>query len=161
MMDTHIIDILENTSLTAISDDQMSAIRVHSQSCAECRKAFEAAQVGTVLVRKRGAETFEPPPFFQTRVMAAWRERQSEQSIPAIVRLWKSAGVLVSSMALTTVALAVFSFVLPSSTVVVAPEQAALTSYSAEGVILEDDESDDQISYDQVLNTIYEDEAQQ
>ena len=89
--------------------------------------------------------------------MAALREQQAVESVPAMLRLWKSARALVSSMAVTTAALAVLSFVLPGPAV--ADDQTA-SAYSAESVIM-DQGSDEQMSYEQVLSTIYaeEDEA--
>ena len=156
----HIIDILEGGPLTGISEEQMATVRLHTESCAPCRKALEAARLSNFLIHKRTTEVVEPSPFFQTRVMAALRERQTKESVPAIVRLWKSAGGLVSSMALSTAALAVFSVLIPgSSTSTIGQETAVLNSFSAEGVILGQEQNDDQISYDQVLNTIYDDEA--
>ena len=159
MESKHIIDILESASLTGISEAELTTIRLHSDSCESCGKAFEAAQQASYLIRQRCREKIEPSPFFQTRVMAAWKEQQATESVPAIVRLWRSAGALVSTMALTTAALAAFSFVLPASSNGVGQEAVAQNSYSAEGVILGQDQNDDQISYEQVLNTIYEDEA--
>jgi hypothetical protein len=87
--------------------------------------------------------------------MAALREQQAVESVPAMLRLWRSAKVLVSTMAVTTAALAVVSFIQPSQTTT-APEQTA-SAYSAYSVIMDQD-ADDQMSYEQVLSTIYEDD---
>lgn len=160
MESKHIIDILEDVPFTAISKDNLSTIRLHIVSCGSCRDAYEGAQLASTMMRQRAAQVIEPTPFFQTRVMAALRERQANESAPVLVRLWRSAGVLVSSLALTTAALAVFSFVSTSSqSYSVGQETAVLSNYSAEGVILGQDQNDDQITYDQVLNTIYDDDA--
>jgi hypothetical protein len=86
--------------------------------------------------------------------MVAWRERQAIENTPVLSRLWKSAGALVSSMAVTTAALAALSFVIPAPISASADETA--TAYSAESVLL-GQTSDDQMSYDQVLSTIYVD----
>jgi len=87
--------------------------------------------------------------------MAAWREQQAVESVPAMLRLWRSARTLVSSMAVTTAALAVLSFVLPAQTTPLTDQTASMLS--AESVILGQG-SDDQVSYEQVLSTIYEDD---
>jgi hypothetical protein len=87
--------------------------------------------------------------------MAALREQQAVESVPAMLRLWRSAKALVSVMAVTTAALAVVSFIQPSPTTTV-PEQTA-SAYSAYSVIMDQD-ADDQMSYEQVLSTIYEDD---
>ena len=120
-----------------------------------CREAFEAARLSAVIIKNRVEATFEPSPFFQTRVMAALREPQAVESAPAMLRLWRSAKVLVSTMAVTTAALAVVSFIQPSQTTPVLDQTAS--AYSEYSVIM-DQNTDDQMSYEQVLSTIYEDE---
>jgi len=75
--------------------------------------------------------------------------------VPAMLRLWRSAKALVSTMAVTTAALAVVSFMQPSQTTPVVDQTAS--AYSAYSVIMGQD-ADDQMSYEQVLSTIYEDE---
>jgi hypothetical protein len=109
-----------------------------------------------VILRSRAQVTIEPSPFFQTRVMAALREQQAVESVPAMWRLWKSAKVLVSSMAVTTAALAALSFVLPASST---PVEQPVSAFSAESVIM--GPGSDELSYEQVMSTIYaeEDEA--
>jgi len=72
-----------------------------------------------------------------------------------MLRLWRSAKALVSTMAVTTAALAVVSFMQPSQTTPVVDQTAS--AYSAYSVIMGQD-ADDQMSYEQVLSTIYEDE---
>jgi len=94
----------------------------------------------------------EPSPFFQTRVMAAWREQQAVESEPAFMRLWKSASALVSTMALATVVLAVTTFVYPDPATAVTEQVAS--SDAAEAVIF--DQGDEQLTYEQVLSTIYD-----
>jgi hypothetical protein len=115
MKEKHITEILDNAAITSLSEIELSEIRVHTKDCVSCRDAFEAAQLSAVILRSRAQVTIEPSPFFQTRVMAALREQQAVESVPAMWRLWKSAKVLVSSMAVTTAALAALSFVLPAS----------------------------------------------
>src|SRR5258707_15449942 len=111
----------------------MTRVSTHSQVCVACRNAFEAAQLSTLAIKGRAQLTIEPPAFFQTRVLAALRERQATESVPAFGRLWKAAGALVSSMAVTNAALAGFSFVLPGSVTTGAYD----TSFSAESIILD------------------------
>ncbi len=159
MKDTHIISLLESVPLAGLSDSEMAIVRAHTADCLECRRAFEAAQISALLLRERAAEEIEPSPFFQTKVLAALRERQAatEESASSLWRLWKATGALVSGMAVTVAALAVFTFVAPSPES--APQDAASTfdSYSVEEVILSrGDLPNDDLSYDQVLAAIYE-----
>jgi len=155
MQDKHITKILDNASIDKLSASELEEIRVHVLECVSCRSAYEAARVSAVVLKNRAEAVIEPSPFFQTRVMAALREQQAVESVPAVLRLWRSAKVLVSTMAVTTAALAVVSFMQPSQATTVA-DQASV--YSAESVIM-DQSADDQITYEQVLSTIYEDDA--
>jgi len=155
MKDIHITEILDKASIAMLSESELNEIRVHTLECMSCRTAYEAARLSAVVIKRRAEVTIEPSPFFQTRVMAALREQQAVESVPAMLRLWRSAKVLVSTMAVTTAALAVVSFIQPAQTTT-APEQTA-TAYSEYSVIMDQD-ADDQMSYEQVLSTIYEDD---
>lgn len=151
----HITEMLDRASIATLSESELNEIRVHALECMTCRDAFEAARLSAVVIKSRVEATIEPSPFFQTRVMAALREQQAVESVPAMLRLWRSTKALVSTMAVTTAALAVVSFIQPSQTTT-APEQTA-SVYSAYSVIMDQD-ADDQMSYEQVLSTIYEDD---
>lgn len=152
MKDKHIIDVLDNSPIMSLSESQLSEIQDHVRDCGSCREAYEAARVSAIVLQSRAQATIEASPFFQTRVMAAWRERQAVESVPAMWRLWGSAKALVSTMAVTTAALAVLSFVMPATP---ASDQA-VSELSAESVIM-GQASDEQMSYEQVFATIYED----
>ena len=153
MKDKHIIDVLDNRPILNMSESELSDIQDHVRDCVSCREAYEAARVSAIVLQSRAQATIEPSPFFQTRVMAAWREQQAAENVPAMWRLWSSAKALVSTMAVTTAALAVLSFVMPSTP---ASDQA-VSELSAESVIM-GQASDEQMSYEQVLATIYEDD---
>src|SRR5690349_20729260 len=155
MEDKHIIDVLDNTSIASLSESELSAIQTHARECESCRDAYEAARLSAVVLQSRAQTKIEPSPFFQTRVMAAWREQQAVESVPALLRLWRSSRALVSSMAVTTAALAALSFVLPAQTTPLTDQTAS--AMSAESVIM-GQSSDDQMTYEQVLSTIYEDD---
>lgn len=156
MKERHITEILDNVSIAMLSESELNEIRVHAQECISCRDAFEAARLSAVVIKSRVEATIEPSPFFQTRVMAALREQQAVESVPAMLRLWRSAKVLVSTMAVTTAALAIVSFVQPSQTTPV--DQQTASAYSAYSVIM-DQEADDP-NYEQVLSTIYQDDEE-
>ena len=153
MKDKHIIDVLDNTSIASLSESELSEVQAHAQECVSCREAYEAARLSATVLQSRAQVKIEPSPFFQTRVMAAWREQQAVESVPAMLRLWRSARALVSSMAVTTAALAALTFMLPAQTTPLTDQTASMLS--AESVIMG---SDDQVSYEQVLSTIYEDD---
>ena len=153
MKDKHIIDVLDNTSIASLSESELNEVQAHARECVSCREAYEAARLSATVLQSRAQTKIEPSPFFQTRVMAAWREQQAVESVPAMLRLWRSARALVSSMAVTTAALAALTFMLPAQTTPVTDQTASMLS--AESVILG---SDDQMTYEQVLSTIYEDD---
>jgi len=157
MKEKHITEVLDDASIASLSENELNEVRNHARDCASCRGAYEAAQLSALALRSRAQSTIEPSPFFQTRVMAALREQQAVESVPAMWRLWRSARALVSSMAVTTAALAAMSFLLPTPATSVVDQTASV--YSAESVLL--GQASEEMSYEQVLNAIYagEDEA--
>lgn len=159
MKEKHIIDMLEKGPLASLTKSEVRMISAHAEVCSACRSAYEAARISTLLIKERAAETMEPSPFFQTRVLAAWREWQASDSVPAFLRLWKTAGALVSSMALTTAALAALSFLAPGAGTGTSQNTTAdLSSYSAGAVVFNQDQSDDQLTDEQLLSASYADD---
>ena len=156
MNDKHIIEVLDNRSIASLSETELSEVRAHASDCASCGDAYEAARLSALIIKTRAQSTIEPSPFFQTRVMAALREQQAVEKVPAMLRLWKSARALVASMAVTTAALAVLSFVLPGAPPANSLFDQTASVYSAEAVIL--GQAEEQMTYEQVLSTIYDEE---
>jgi len=154
MKDKHITEVLDNAALATLSPSELEEIRAHAQDCKPCGSAFAAAQLTALVMKERAQVVIEPSPFFQTRVMAALREQQAVESVPAMWRLWKSARGLVSSMAVTTAALAALSFMISAPATATLDQTA--TALSAESVIF--DQSGDELTYEQVLNAIYADD---
>ncbi len=159
MRDNHINEILDSKPFASISEAELATIQSHVANCAECNRAFAAARVSALLIKERAGEAADHDsnvnPFFQTRVMAAWRERS--ENVSALRRLWNATGALVATMTATTAALAVLTFVVPANESVV-EQTAALTQYSAEAVMLE--QGDNEVSDEQVLNAIYAEEEE-
>ena len=158
MKNEHVIGILESKSFAELDENDLGQIRAHTAACEACRHAYEAAQVCAALLQQRAEESFDPSPFFQTRVLAALRERRAENEIWAWSRLWRSAGGLASSMVATVATLAILTFVIPGTQNPDSQSPAAVVNaYSTEAVLF--DESalpDDQISNNDVLTTLYE-----
>lgn len=158
MKDEHIINMLESAPFGKLDESELASARAHTRNCLECRRAFEAAQVSTLLLKERVAAEFEPSPFFQTRVLAALRERQTANEAWSLRRLWTSAGALVSSMAATVAVLCVLTFIAPTAQPDSRARNATASTvnlYSAEDVMLTR-LSDDDMTDDQVFSTIYE-----
>ena len=158
MRDEHVKKLLDEAPLSSLGKAELAAVRAHAEVCEDCRRAVAAAQLSALMLKARAQETFEPSPFFRTRVLAALRERRAaEEERWTFARLWKSAGLLVSSMAATVAALAVFTFVAPSEAT---NAQEVAGTYTAESVIF-DEAGEEQMTYEQVLTSLYgeEDEA--
>jgi hypothetical protein len=154
MKEHHIIEVIDSVALASLSQIELDEVKVHTRECATCRAAFEAAQLSALTIKQRAQVKIEPSPFFHTKVLAALRERQTVESVPAYVRLWKSASALVSTMALATISLAVLTFVYPDPATAVTEQ--VIVADAAEAVIL--DQLDEQLTYEQVLATIYDEE---
>ena len=153
MNDRHILYLLEENSLRHLSDAQRLAIEVHTVECKDCRKAYRAARLAAELLLSRASETLEPSPFFQTRVMAALRETQSEKSW-SFGALWQTTRALIASMVAVVVLLVALNFL--SDTASATYESSAADNlYSAEQVIF-DDSNADRITDGEVLTTLYE-----
>ena len=159
MSDNHITDILDHTPLANFSEAELQTIRAHVSTCANCERAFAAAQISALLMKERASEAaasaLNVNPFFQTRVMAAWREQKSPAGAWTLRRWWNATGALVASMAATTAVLAVLTFTIPSTDTTTQPT-AALIPTSAEAVVL--DQTSDDMTDDQVLSAIYYDD---
>ncbi|HEX5707751.1 MAG TPA: zf-HC2 domain-containing protein [Pyrinomonadaceae bacterium] len=157
MRDEHIIEIIESAPLASLSAEETSRVRAHADGCPACRRALDAARLSSLLLSARveEAEAFEPTPFFQTRVMAALRERQAAGvEWWSFARVWNSARALVSSMAAVVALLAGLTLFGPATQTVATETSADL--FSAEEVVLaRDDASEEEMTYGQVLTTIY------
>ena len=154
MKDKHIVEVIDSVAFASLSQIELDDMKAHTRDCETCLSAFEAAQLSALVIKQRAEVKIEPSPFFHTKVLAALRERQKVESVPAFVRLWKSASALVSTMALATIALAVMTFVYPDPATAVTEQVVAADT--AEAVIF--DQLDEPLTYEQVLATIYEEE---
>ena len=155
MKDKHIINMIENTVFGSLSEGDLETIRAHAAECEPCERSFAAARLSFVMLKERNSETFEPSPFFQTRVMAHVRERQAAGEAWSWSRIWRATGALASSMVATVAALAILTFVIPESPSTA--ELSAQNTYTAEEVILNPDNFlDEQASDGFVLTTLYD-----
>ncbi|MDX6446255.1 MAG: hypothetical protein QOH71_3329 [Blastocatellia bacterium] len=158
MKTEHVISILEGNPFVALNRDELAKIEAHTLTCEACRKAYEAAQVSAALLHERARGAFEPSAFFQTRVLAELRERQSANERWAWGRLWRTAGGLASSMVATVATLAVLTFVVPGTQTSESQSSTpVLNAYSTDAVVFDQSTApSDQISDSDVLATLYE-----
>jgi hypothetical protein len=147
--------MLEEKPIGGLSEGEIANAESHIAQCSECKRAYDAARISTSLILARASEATEVGPFFKTRVMAALRDLSPE--VPALVRMWRAAGTLASTMAallVILVALTVFDSRMQSPAVT--PSQ---NIYSPEYVVFEQgDLDDDTLAYDELIATMYEPE---
>jgi len=159
MRDDHIIELLDGARLSELGAEA-ARVEAHAASCPPCRRAYDAARLSAALLGARAAAPAEPPPFFQTRVMAALRERAAARDDYGLGRMWRAVWSLVAAMVVVVVFLAGATLVTdgPASA---APELAAgQTLYSPEWEALGDSgPGGDEFSDEQVLAVLYESEA--
>ncbi len=156
MRDNHIIRILEERAIDGLAEGEIIAIEAHSADCPACLRAYEAARLAAEMLRARASETVEPSTFFKTRVMASIREKQLSPELPALLRMWKAAGSLVSMMAVLVVVLIGLTVFSGSSGTQANELVAGHSIYSPEYVVFEPGSMDDSLAYDQVLSTMYD-----
>jgi hypothetical protein len=161
MRDNHIITTLEEKSVSRLSEGEIAAIEAHTADCPRCLLAYEAAQTSSSIIRARASETIDVPPFFNTKVMASIKERELSAELPALERMWRAAGALVSMMAalvVVLICLTIFNYgpnSQPQSTEIASSQNV----YSPEYVVFEGgDTAGDNLAYDQVLGTMYDSE---
>lgn len=155
MSEQHIIERLESGPWAQFSESELAHAEAHVSECESCHQALVVARTAEELLRTRAQDLVQPPPFFQTRVLAAWRERQAANEVWSFGRLWRTAGAVFSSMAATVAVLAALTFALPAtSNTTGSPALAQSSAYSAEDVIFSPDGSDSTVSDEQVVTTI-------
>ena len=155
MTDWHIINILEEKPFDSLTEQELSSIHSHITVCHDCNKAYDASRVAAILTQARASETVEVSPFFRTRVMAAIRDGRLAPEEPALLRMWRAAGLMVSTFAGLLVILAGLTFF--SDGFDSQGELASQNLYSPEYVVLQrgDDDVED-LAPDQVVSTIYD-----
>jgi hypothetical protein len=154
MSNQHIINLIDEKRLTELSETELSTVRAHVAACDDCRRGYEAAQLSTLLLQERAAETFTAPAFFHTRVLATLREHNNANQRWAWTRVWHAAGALASSMVVTVAALAVLTFTIPGSQEGLVPDIAS-NNYAEEVIFNQGELADDQVSDGQILKTLY------
>ena len=159
MPDSHIIKMLDEKPFSTLGDGDIANAESHIAKCDQCKSAYDAARIAASLIQARTSETVEPGPFFKTRVMAAIGERQLTAEEPVLVRMWRAAGALLSTLALLLVTLTgmtIFSQS-PDSQIQTPVVAASQNLYSPEYVVLErGDLDDDELANDQVIGTVYD-----
>ncbi len=154
MKETHILEILDGKGFAGLDGAELETVQAHAAVCTECRQAFEAVRVSAALLAARAEfPAAEPSAFFQSKVLAAIREKQNLRNpIEAFRRWWQVSYPLVCSMLFFVITLALLTVLAPK------PEstQAASTYnlYSTDSVILNQNPPR-HITNEQALEVIY------
>ena len=155
MPENHILRILEDTPFHTLTGGDLARIESHTTMCANCREAYDVARISASLLQARASVKPEVPPFFNTRVMAAIRERRLSSDEAPFVRMWRAAGALVSTFG-------VLLLILTGMTIFVESpdsqnEVASQNLYSPEYVVMQrSDPVESEMADDQVVSTIYD-----
>jgi hypothetical protein len=161
MKDKHIIDLIQQSKIKNLSEAETMFVAAHIKQCPSCRMEFEAAKISSVLLESRAAQTLEPSPFFEARVMNAWRERQASLR-PVADRLWQAwndTKLLVSGLATSVVLLLVLTFSGPGIPNDDASLQAATVDpFSAESILFAQQEVAGDLTDVDVLTEVYGDD---
>ena len=151
MKNEHILDILDEKAFGEFSEAERNSIKIHTAKCSACLQAYEAAKITSLLLKTSVTQNFEPSPFFQTRVMANLREKQTKiRPLFAFARMWKASGTLVAMMLTTVLALIALTVFAPNYNKV-----AASDNDSADFVILDEKMPTKEPSNDQIFQIVY------
>lgn len=159
MKNKHITHILDQKAFAELNEAERKTISIHiaESDCADCRKAFAAARVSADLIKCADAVEITPSPFFQAKVMNAWRERQqlTRRPVEAFRRWWQASAVPVFMMLAVMAVLVSLTILAPQSSANdMTAETSSFNLYTTESVILNQKPSGD-LTNEQVFQVIY------
>lgn len=155
----HIIERLDREGLAALAPHEAEAFAAHSEGCADCAAALRAARAARFLVGSRvEVGDVAPPPFFETRVLAALREKQVLKTpYWSFRRWWQASSGLVSAMVLMAAVFAVLTIFAPKD----GPQDVTnFNLYSTEAEVL-NQRSAREMTREQMLEVIYGERREQ
>lgn len=154
MKSKHITKILNETAFKDLSRVEIAEINAHAENCAGCRRAFQAARMSSALLENRAAEVFEPSPFFETRVLAALREKQIvAKPIAAFWRWWRASSVVVFPILLVVITLMALTILTPRQQI---QATASADELSPEQIIFQGNDFNQTLTTAQAMQIIYE-----
>jgi hypothetical protein len=155
-MRDHIINLLEERPLATLSAAELDIIKAHAAECCTCLQAYEAAKASLRLLQERKS-VIEPPPFFQTRVMAAIREQNLAAQPLGLSNLWQAVRPLVASLGAFVALLLALTFLTDRSQRQTEPSELAfMNDDSPEWAVAVQGYPDDEMSYSQALTVLYD-----
>ena len=156
MKENHIVNLLERRSLGSLSVAELEMLKAHTAACSECLLAYQAAQASLLLLQERASAIVAPPPFFQTKVMAAIREQKLTPERLGFLRVWQTARPLVASMGAFVVMLLALTFFNSSEPPTEPSDLASLNDGAPEWVAVDSDDAGDELTDSQALTVLYD-----
>jgi len=156
MKENHIVNLLESRSLGSLSVAELEMIHAHTAACSECLLAYQAAQASLRLLQERASVIVEPPPFFQTKVMAAIREQKLAPKRFGFLNVWQTARPVVASMGVFVAMLLALTFFNSFEPPTEPSDLASVNDSAPEWVILDSDDAGDEMTYSQALTVLYD-----
>ena len=156
MNENHIVELLEKRSVGSLNVAELEIVRAHTAVCPECLLAYQAAQASLGLLQERTAVIVAPPPFFQSKVMAAIREQKLSPKRLGFLNVWQSARPLIASMGALVVMLLALTFFNGSEPPIEPSNVASVNDSSPEWVVWNTGDAGDEMTYSQTLSVLYD-----
>lgn len=156
MKSQHITNILDDTGFAGLNEKERAVVLTHVKDCSGCRQAFEAARLSAILLKSDNAKTeISPSPFFQAKLMNAWRERQiPRRPVEAFRRWWQASALPVSVMLVTMAIMILLTVVAPKANNDTSQEISSFNLYTTDGVIMNQNQPRD-LTNEQIFQVIY------
>lgn len=151
-----ILKILDENKFAELSKADLERIEKHADTCQSCRKAFNAARFTSILFENpQVSQAIEPSPFFQAKVLTAWREKQAIQKpLAAFYRWWQASAALIVLMLMTVAGLIALTAFAPNSNAnEIQANQQNFNLYSTDSIIL-NQQSAKKLTAEQVLQVL-------
>ena len=153
-----IIAYLDSVSLNHISEDILSELRQHADTCEGCGNVLTSAMLASELLRARldEAESVHPSPFFESVVMNAIKAGKAVSTpIAAFTKWWKATSSILAFSASISVILILVA--LMTSRVEEAPVISSSSSnlYPTEAVLMDQTTNGRDLTNEQVLQVVY------
>ena len=155
MKNQHITDILNKHTFNGLGENDVAIIESHIAHCRSCLKSYQAWQISSTLLKVGALQTFSPSPFFETKLMAAVREKQAK-SVAFFWRWWQASNTVIAAMIFAVVALLFMTLLSPKASFNQSEQASILDNYSTDEIIFDQNDSTAELTNGQTLQIIYE-----
>jgi len=163
MKNPHVLDLIDQKAFADLNADEISIVETHSAVCDVCARAFQSARISSVLLRADASENPHAPPFFQAKILANLREKQTKvKPLAAFRKMWTASKTLVAAMAATVAVLILLTVFAPrfnqNRNETAAANSEVFDDYSTEMVILNEKIPAREPTNEQIFQAVYADE---